>query len=81
MTGGKGAGGAGAAVTGAAVGGAAVGGLAVGPLTMRGPCGTNPFKIFRTEFLTISGFDCSGSLMAKFKTSQSASAAFVELKT
>lgn len=68
---------------GAAVGGGGGGAVAgvVGEVTITGPVGTKPFKMLRTEFLTISGFDFSGSLIAKFKTSQSASAAFVKLKS
>lgn len=52
-----------------------VGGLAVVG-AVGGACGTKLPKIFKIEFFRTSGFDWPGFEMAKFKTSQSASAAW-----
>lgn len=55
--------------------GGSVGGLAVVGAA-GGACGTKLPKMFKIEFLRTSGFDWLGLEMAKFKTSQSASAAW-----
>lgn len=70
-----GAGVAGAGVAGAGVAGAGVAGAGAGAGPAAGAGGTKLPMMFSTESARILGFDCPGLAMARFRISQSASAA------